>query len=144
MSGWFNSLPRFLSCHNKNLEQWSKRYRTTDKLQLSSAHRSFIRQTLLRHGSRLTPKQFSSFLLIPLGFPPFILSVPTFVHALCKEGLVPTTSQLKGIQTGLPPRPIENCKLYNNKLCCLCLRIRYKQAVLFMYVIIKCKIFMSP
>ena len=72
VSHQFTSLPRFLSHHNKNLEWWTKGCRT-GKLQLSSAlaDRSFIRQTLSRHGSWLIPKESSSFFLsIPLGSPP--------------------------------------------------------------------------
>ena len=44
MSGQFISLPWFLSRCNKNSEWWTKRYRTTDQLQLSStqADRSLL------------------------------------------------------------------------------------------------------
>ena len=34
MSGWFISLLQFLSHGNRNLERWTKRCRTTGKLQL--------------------------------------------------------------------------------------------------------------
>ena len=64
MSGQFIYLPWFLSHRNKNLEQWTKRCRTSDKLQLSSAQadRSFL--------SKILPKEpSSSFLLVPLGYP---------------------------------------------------------------------------
>ena len=37
VSGWFISLPQFLSHHNKNLECWNKGFKTTDEIQLSSA-----------------------------------------------------------------------------------------------------------
>ena len=55
------SLPQFLSHHNKNLEWW-KGFRTTKKLQLSSAqaNRYFIRQSLSRHRRMPTPKESSS------------------------------------------------------------------------------------
>ena len=89
LSGQFISLPQFLSCHIKNLEQWSKRCRTTDNLQLSSAHGSFIRQTLPRHGSRLTPKEFSSFLSIPLGFPLSYFQFLLLAMPCAKQDLYP-------------------------------------------------------
>ena len=136
LSGQFISPPRFLSFHNKSLEQWRKRCRTTDKLQLSSAHRSFRRQTLPRR-EQAGPK---GVLILPIDsswLTPFILPVPSFGYALCKVGLIPTTIQWKGINMGIPSRPIDYCKLYNNRLCCLCLPI-------IQSVIIKCKIFMSP
>ena len=43
-----SSLPGFLSHCNKNMEQWVKRCKTTDKLRLSSAQadRSFITQSM--------------------------------------------------------------------------------------------------
>ena len=64
MSGWFISLLQFLSHGNRNLERWTKRCRTTGKLQLSSAQadRSFISPTLPEESSL-------SFLSVPLGFP---------------------------------------------------------------------------
>ena len=63
-SGWFISLLQFLSHGNRNLERWTKRCRTTGKLQLSSAQadRSFISPTLPEESSL-------SFLSVPLGFP---------------------------------------------------------------------------
>ena len=122
VSHQFTSLPRFLSHHNKNLEWWTKGCRTTGKLQLSSAlaDRSFIRQTLSRHGSWLIPKESSSsFLSILLGSPPLLLYfLSSFDYALCKVGLVPTPSQWKGMQMDICSRPIDDCKLYN-RLCCL-------------------------
>ena len=62
MSGWFISLLQFLSHGNRNLERWTKRCRTTGKLQLSSAQadRAFISPTLPEESSL-------SFLLIPLA-----------------------------------------------------------------------------
>ena len=70
LSGQFIFFPRFLSHCNKNLEQRTKGFNITEKLKLSSAQadRSFIRQTLPRHGSRLTPKESSCFLLASLLF----------------------------------------------------------------------------
>ena len=58
-SGWFISLLQFLSHCRKNLEWQTKRFKTIVKVQLSSAQvdRSFIGQTLPRHGSKLTPKE---------------------------------------------------------------------------------------
>ena len=52
-SGWFISLLQFLSHGNRNLERWTKRCRTTGKLQLSSAQadRSFISPTLPEESS---------------------------------------------------------------------------------------------
>ena len=56
-SGWFISLLQFLSHGNRNLERWTKRCRTTGKLQLSSAQadRCFIRLKLSKHRSRSPP-----------------------------------------------------------------------------------------
>ena len=73
MSGRFISLPQFLSHCNKNLEQWTQSFRTTDKLQLSSAQadRSFISLTLPKESS-------SSFLSSPPWLPAFIFSVSSF------------------------------------------------------------------
>ena len=50
-------------------------FKTTDKLQLSSAQadRPFIRQTLSTHGSRATPKESSS---------PFLLASPSVYFPL--------------------------------------------------------------
>ena len=64
-------------------------------------------------------------------------SPPPFGYAWCKAGLVPTTNQWKGIQMGIRSRLIDNFKLYNNRLCCLCLPIIPSD-------IIRCRIFMSP
>ena len=112
LSGQFISLPWFLSHCNKNLEQWVERFKITDKLQLSSAQadRSFIRQTLLRHGSRLTPTSPTP----PSWFPPFYKFL-SLGYALCIIGFVPTTSQWKGMQMDTHSRPIHNCKLCNSK-----------------------------
>ena len=54
VSGWFLSFPLFLFHCNKTLEQQTTGFKTTDKLQLSSVKedRSFVRQTVPRHGSR--------------------------------------------------------------------------------------------
>ena len=59
-------------------------FKTTDKLQLSSAQadRSFIRQTLSTHSSRLTPKESSSLFL--LAFPSVYFPSSFFGCALCK------------------------------------------------------------
>ena len=70
LSGQFIFFPQFLSHCNKNLEQRTKGFNVTEKLQLSSAQadRSFIRQTHPRHRSRLTPKESSHSLLASLFF----------------------------------------------------------------------------
>ena len=70
LSGQFIFFPQFLSHCNKNLEQQTKGFNVTEKLQLSSAQadRSFIRQILPWHGSRLTPKESSHSLLASLFF----------------------------------------------------------------------------
>ena len=52
MSGQFISLPWFLSHCNKNSEWWTKRYRTTDRLQLSSTQAD---RSLIRHFHRSPP-----------------------------------------------------------------------------------------
>ena len=61
LSGQFVSLPWFLSCDNKNLEQQTTGCKTAGKLQLSSAQAdtSFIRHTLPKHGNRPNPKESS-------------------------------------------------------------------------------------
>ena len=87
MSDQFIYLPWFLSHHSENLEQWTKRYRTSGKLQLSSAQadRPFISETL--------PKEpCSSSLWIPLG-PLLCVQSPPFGYAWCRVGLVLTTNQ---------------------------------------------------
>ena len=62
--------------------------------QFSHADRSFIRKTLPRYGSRLTPKESSSsFFFILLGFPLSYFQSPPFGNAVCKVGLVPITNQ---------------------------------------------------
>ena len=87
MSGWFISLPQLLSHCNRDLEQWTKRCRTTDKLQLSSAQadRFFISLTLLKESS-------SSFLSSPLGFLLLYFQSPPFGYTWFKVWLVLTTS----------------------------------------------------
>lgn len=134
LSGQFISLPWFLAHCNKNLEQWVERFKITDKLQLSSAQadRSFIRQTLLRHGSRLTPTSLTPPLVSP--FYKFL----SLGYALCIIGFVPTTSQWKGMQMDIHSKPIGNCKVCNSRLCCFYLPII--QSI----VIIRCRIFVNP
>ena len=122
------SLPQFLSHHNKNLERW-KGFRTTKKLQL----RYFIRQSLPRHRRMPTPKESSS---LPSWRPPptFILLISSFGCALCKIRLLSTTSQWRGMQMGLCSRLIGNYKLYNSRLCCLCLPIIQSVIIRYIYV----------
>ena len=71
--------PSVLVSLQKILKQCSKGFKTTNKLQLSSAQvdRLFTRQTLPRHGSKPTPKEWSSSpsLLAP---PLFILPISSF------------------------------------------------------------------
>ena len=117
---------------SQNLEWW-KGFRTTEKFQLSStqANRYFIRQSLPRHRRMLTPNESSShsFLASP---PAFILLISSFDCALCKIRLLSTTNQWKGMQMGLCSRLIGNYKLYNSRLCCLCLPII--QSVIIRYI----------
>ena len=120
LSGQFIFFPQFLSHCNKNLEQRTKGFNVTEKLQLSSAQadRSFIRQTLPRQGSRLTPKQSSS--LFPLGFRLSVLPISSF--CLCSVQIRACThhQSMKGHANSICSRPIDNCKLCNSRLCCLC------------------------
>ena len=115
VSGQFISLPQFLSLHNKTLEWGTKGFKTTDKLQLRSAQadRSFIRQTLPRHETRMTAKESCLSLLACL----FILCLLLLVVPCAKIGFVCTTNQWKGMQMDICSRPIDNCKLCNNRLC---------------------------
>ena len=70
----------------------------------------------------------------PCWLPLFILLSPPFGCAQCKIGLVPTTSQGKEIQMGIHSRPTGNCKLYNNRLCCVCLLTISSVMIRYMYV----------
>ena len=88
--------------------------------------------TLPRHGSRLTPKQLSSSSLLASLFLYFLS--PSSGCAQCKIGLVPTISQGKVIEMGIHSRPTGNCKLYNNRLCCVCLLIIPSVMIRYMYV----------
>ena len=120
LSGQFIFLPQFLSHCNKNLKWWTKGFKTTDKLQLSSsqADRSFIRQTLPRHmGAGRTQRGP----LLPLGFPFLYFRFPPFGCPLCKIGLIPRTGQSEGMEMGICSRPVDRSKLYISRLC-LCLR----------------------
>ena len=136
MSGWFISLPQFLPHCNRDLEQWTKRCRTTDKLQLNSAQadRFFISLTLPKKSS-------SSFLSSPLGFPLLYFQSPPFGYTWFKVRLLLTTSQWKWIQMGICSRLIDSYKLYNSRLHCLYFP---KRLPIIPSVIIRCRIFMSP
>lgn len=87
-----------------------KGFKTTDMLQLNYSRSRQIKQTLPRHGSRTTPKDchynFSGSPL--LYFHLFLLFVP------CTVGLIPPQSGR--VQIGICSRPIDSCKLYNNRL----------------------------
>ena len=72
--------------------------------------------------------------LIPVGFLVLYFLSPPFGCAQCKIGLVPTTSQGKEIQMGIHSRPTGNCKLYNNRLCCVCLLTISSVMIRYMYV----------
>ena len=42
---------------------------------------------------------------------------------MCKVALTPTADQWKGMQIGTRSRPIDNCKLCDSRLCCICIPI---------------------
>ena len=71
----------------KILKQCSKGFKTTNKLQLSSAQvdRLFTRQTLPRHGSKPTPKEWSS--------PPSLLAPPFFILPISSFWLCPVQNR---------------------------------------------------
>ena len=99
MSGWFVSLPWFLSQHYKNLEWQTTRFKTIQKLQFSSVQFKQIDLFLDRHSQDMgagwpqiscpppNPSWLSPFYTFHLLF---------FGCALCTTGLVLTTSQEKG------------------------------------------------
>ena len=80
------------SCHDRNLEWWTKRFKTTEKLQLSSAQadRSLLLdtpKTWEQTDPKSHQKDFS-------WFPPFHTSHILLLAVPCaKTRLVPTTSQ---------------------------------------------------
>ena len=63
----------------------------------------------------------SSYPNVPSWLPPFYTSHLLLLVCPCKIGLVPTTSQWKGMQMGICSRPIDSCKLDNSGFCCVCL-----------------------
>ena len=126
------SLPQFLSHHNKNLERWKglEQQRSYSSVQLK------LTDILLDSHSQDTGecRPQRSLPPIPSWRPPptFILLISSFGCALCKIRLLSTTSQWRGMQMGLCSRLIGNYKLYNSRLCCLCLPII--QSVIIRYI----------
>ena len=118
MSGQFIYLPWFLSHRNKNLEQWTKRCRTSDKLQLSSAQadRSFTADTS-KTWEQADPK--GVVLLIPLGFPLFKLPVSSFWLSPVQNRACTHHQSMTRNANVLKANC--NCKLYNSRLCCYAL-----------------------
>ena len=112
--------PSILVSLQKNLKQCSKGFKTTNKLQLSSAQvdKSFIRHSQDMGAGQLQgscPPFHTSWLPAPafLYFP-----FPLFGCPCAKQGLYP------------PPVNERECKwayvqskLYNTRLCCVCLPI---------------------
>lgn len=120
LSGWFISLPWFLSRH-KNLEWWTQNCGTTDKLQLK--HTDLLLDA---------PKGIlilSSDPCLPLLY----FHALTFGYAQCKVRFVLTTNQWKALQMGIHSRLTDNFKLYDSRLCCLYLHI-------IQSIIIRCRI----
>ena len=116
MSGQFIYLPWFLSHRNKNVEQWTKRCGTSDKLQLSAAQadRSFP--------SEILPKEPSpSFQLIPLGSPFIICPVSSSWLRLVQSRACTHHKSTRGMQMVIHSRPFDNFKLCNSRLCCYAL-----------------------
>ena len=116
------------------------------KLQLSSAQadRSFLRQTLPRQGSRLTPKQSSS--LFPLGFRLSVLPIASFCSCSVQIRACTHHQSMKGNANGICSRPIDYRKLYNSRLCCLCHPIIQSVIIrcLYIFYIYIYIIFMNP
>ena len=61
--------------------------------------------------------------MIPLGFPLLILPVTSFWLYPGQNRACTYQQSRKGMQMGICSRPVDNCKLYNSRLCCACLPI---------------------
>ena len=75
VSGWFIFLPQFLSPFDKNLEQWTKRFKTRQvTAQFSSSRQIFYLKDTLKTREQADPRVV---VLIPFAFPLFILPIPS-------------------------------------------------------------------
>lgn len=141
LSGQFISLPQFLSPQNKNLEQ-TKGFKTTDKSQFRLAQAADL--LLDRYSQNVEAgRSQRSHRNDPCWFPLLYFPSPPFDCALCPvQNRACTHHQSrKGMQLGIRWRPIDNCKLYNNRLCCVCLPIIQSVVI---RCICMCRIFMHP
>ena len=126
------SLPQFFSHHNKiwNDGKGLEQQRSYSSVQLK------LTDILLDSHSQDTGECWPQTSLPPIPSwrppPAFILLISSFDCALCKIRLLSTTDQWKGMQMGLCSRLIGNYKLYNSRLCCLCLPII--QSVIIRYI----------
>ena len=93
---------------------------------------------LVWHSQRSLPHPSCQVLL---GFLLLYFQVPPFGYTWFKVRLVPTTSQWKWIQMGICSRLIDNYKLYNSSLHCLCFS---RCLPIIPFVIIRCRIVTSP
>lgn len=120
LSGQFISLSWFLSCDNKNLEQTTG-CKTTDKLtaQFSSSRHIFYQTYTPETWEQANPK--GVVLVIPLGFPVFILPVSSSSLCPVQNRACTHHKSMKGNGNGHMLWPVDNCKLCNSKLCCVCL-----------------------
>ena len=87
----------------------------------SSVHLKQANLLLNRHSQDMGAGRTQRSSLLPLGFSFLYFPFPPFGCPLCKIGLIPTTGQWKGMGMSICSRLIDNCKLYNSRLCCLCL-----------------------
>ena len=116
-------LPRFLSHFNKNLEWRTEGFKATElTAQFNSSRQIFYSKDMGagRPQRSCHPPSDSSWLP---SFYTFCLLLLVMPCAKCKIGPVLTTSQWKWMQLGTRSEPIDNCKLCNSRLCCLCLPI---------------------
>ena len=145
MSGRFISLLWFLSHHNKDLEWWTN-YSSGRISWLLSHHSKDLRQqtgysssrqifyliedsTLPRCENRPAPKDWPQALLTSL----FILPISSWFCPVQNRAYIHHQSG-KGLQMGIHSRPIESCRLYNNRLCCACLSHTQSAIIRCMYI----------
>lgn len=119
LSGQFIFFSWFLSCDNKNLEQTTG-CKTTDKLtaQFSSSRHILYQTYTLNMGAGQSQRRR---LGDPSGFPVFILPVSSSSLCPVQNRACTHHKSMKGNGNGHMLWPVDNCKLCNSKLRCVCL-----------------------
>ena len=119
LSGQFISLSWFLSCDNKNLEQQGvKQQKSYSSVQLKQACLLLDRHSRNMGAGQSQRSRFDD----PSWLPPVYTSCLLFFVVPCaKQGLYPPS--VKGNANGHMLWPVDNRKLCNSKLCCVCLPI---------------------